>query len=73
MADFKDAGRIGYVLDNYDTVEIALDKDGKPDVSREFLDEKHRPAPKLKYSKRVDGTYYIIQAVPETSVKKCGL
>lgn len=71
MADLNDAARIGYVLDNYDTVEQAVyDRTGEPDTSAEFRDRNNRPAPMLKYSKKVNGTYYVVEAVPDTNYKK---
>lgn len=71
MADLNDAARIGYVLANYDNVEIArYKKSGEADYSKEFSDKNNRPAPKLKFSKKVNGTYYVIEAVPESSYKK---
>jgi len=64
MADDKDLARIEYVLENYDTVEI-LD-----DHSKEYRDKNQQPAPIVKYSKRVDGTYYIVEAVPDTKKRQ---
>lgn len=64
MADDKDLARIEYVLENYDTVEI-LD-----DHSKEYRDKNQLPAPIVKYSKRVDGTYYIVEAVPDTKKRQ---
>ena len=51
FADLNDASRIGYVLDNYDNVEIAEYESGDIDYSREFRTKDNRPAPMLKYSK----------------------
>ena len=71
MADMNDAARIGYVLDNYDTVEKAVyEGSGDLDTSAEFRDKNNRPAPMLKYSKKVNGTYYIIEAIPDSNYKK---
>lgn len=70
MADLNDIARMAHVLDNYDNVEVVTYKSGDTDYSREFRDKNDRPAPMLKFSKRVDGTYYVIEAVPEARYKK---
>ena len=64
MANNDDIGRIGYVLDNYDDIEL-LD-----DTSKEFRDKNQRPAPMVRMSKRVDGTFYVVEAVPDAKAKK---
>ena len=56
----NDIARIQYVLDNYDNIELLTEK------SSEFRDKNQNPAPMVKYSKRVDGTYYVVEAVPNT-------
>ena len=60
MADEKDIARIKYVLENYDTIERL------PTDSKEFRDKNQRPAPTIKLSKRIDGTMYVVEAVPDT-------
>lgn len=70
MSSMDDLARVGYVLDNYDSVEVATEGEDEVDVSAEFRDKNNRPAPMLKYSKRVDGTYYVVQAVPDSKWKK---
>lgn len=60
MADDKDIARIQYVLDNYDDIELIND------ISKEFRDKNQKPAPMIKISKRIDGTYYVVEAVPDT-------
>lgn len=60
MADDRDIARIQYVLDNYDGIELLKD------VSHEYSDRNQNRAPLIKISKRIDGTYYVIEAVPDT-------
>ena len=68
----KVQGNITYTYDlhEYDTVEQATYKDGSPDTSAEFRDANNKPAPMLKYRKKVNGTYYVVEAVPESRFKK---
>ena len=70
LADLNDAARMGYVLSNYDTVETATDENGEADLSSEFRTKENEPAPMLKFSKKVNGTYYVVEAVPESKYKK---
>ncbi|MBR2365582.1 MAG: hypothetical protein IKA78_00245, partial [Oscillospiraceae bacterium] len=70
MADDNDIARMGYVLDNYDGVETLRDENGKQVYSREFQSKDRRGAPLVRFSKRVDGTYYIVEAVPDANAKK---
>ena len=64
MRDIKDIARIGYVLENYDEV-FKLN-----DTSAEYRDKQQRPAPTIKYRKRINGTYYVVEAVPDTKKRE---
>ena len=64
MADIRDLARIGYVLENYDSVR----KD--PTASKAFSGRDGKGAPKVVYQKRVDGTYYVVEAVPDSKAHK---
>lgn len=70
MADLNDPARIGYVLHDYDSVEQTTYKSGEADLSAEFRGADNKPAPMLKYKKKVNGTYYVVEAVPESKYKK---
>jgi len=61
----NDPARIGYVLDNYDSVEV-LTQSGDLDYSTGFNMADNTPAPMLMFKKRVDGTYYVVEAVPDS-------
>ena len=63
MKDHKDIARISYVLSNYDRIE-----NGKKQ-SYSHLDAYGKPSPTVVISKRIDGTYYIVEAVSDA--KKC--
>lgn len=70
LSDLNDIARMGYVLDNYDAVEVVTYESGEADLSREFRTQDNRPAPMLKFSKKVNGTYYVVEAIPESKHKK---
>jgi hypothetical protein len=70
MADINDLGRMKYVLDNYDKVELLYDDNGNPVRSNEFKDSDNKPAPMIRYQKRINGIYYVVEAVPDSKTKK---
>ncbi|MBO4854089.1 MAG: hypothetical protein J5482_02940, partial [Oscillospiraceae bacterium] len=66
MADANDVGRMQYVLDNYDTVE-----DGGR--TRAYFEKNAKggnsPAKSVRFSKKVNGTYFVVEAVPNTNAR----
>lgn len=68
MKDIHDVARVEFILENYDKVIISKKTDEVP--SKEFRDKYDRPAPTLIFSKKINGTYYTVLAVPESSWKK---
>lgn len=70
MTDVNDIARLGYALEHYDSVEKLLNSDGTPVKSKEFMNKDNTPADVLRYTKRINGTLYIIEAVPDTKAKK---
>ena len=73
MADTKDMARIAYVLQNYDDIELGTDDQGNERLSQHWTNADKSPAKKVKISKKIDGTMYIIEAVPDTARKKLQL
>ena len=63
MSDKNDIARIGYVLENFDNIELLESK------SKEYRDKNQRPAPMVKISKRIDGTFYVVEAVADTNAQ----
>lgn len=60
----EDISRIGYVISNYDKIEE------EERTANGYLDENGKPAPIVKISKRIDGTYYVVEAVNSSKQKK---
>ena len=64
MRDINDIGRIQYVIDNYDSVV-----DGR--TTKAYVTPKANGrnglAKTVKFSKAVNGTYYVVEAVPDTA------
>lgn len=67
MANENDIARISYVLDNYDEVRPVLDKNGNLKRSPQHRNADGSQAPIVMYSKRIDGTYYAAEAVPDAA------
>ena len=64
-----DIARVGWVLENYDKVEL-LTENGKPIFSSSFMDKHNKPAPQIRFTKKIDGTYYVVEAACENNYKK---
>lgn len=64
MSDPDDVARMGYVIMNYD--DIAFDGT----VSTGYIDSEGKPSPLIRISKKIDGTYYVVEAVSTTKNKR---
>ncbi len=73
MSDVKDISRIGYVLDNYDSAELLLDKNGKPVTSYEYANADNTPAKLVQFQKRVNGTFYVVEAAADSKEKRLAI
>lgn len=66
MRDVNDIGRIQYVIDNYDTMEHG----GTTGAYRyQDSDGKQVHAQTVLIKKKVNGTYFVVEAVPDTKKK----
>ncbi len=65
MSDVEDLARIEYVLDNYDDIE----KGTADKVYTKYMNSDNTPAAKVICSKRVNGNYYVVEAVPDSKAK----
>lgn len=63
MSDVNDLARIEYVLENYDNIESAKDDNGR------YRDSDNKLSKSVVYSKRVNGNYYVVEAVPDSKAK----
>ena len=62
MADPKDFARIGYVLKNYDSVELLPD-------NQSYRNRDNGPAKQVEFRTRIDGTMAVQTVVPDTKRK----
>ena len=64
MSNANDIARIPYILANYDEVQIVRDNKGNIKLNRQYAN-----APMVQFSKNINGTYYVVQAVFENRSK----
>ena len=64
MSDMANYGIMNYVLENYDTAELA-EKDGEPDLSGELLDRNGENAKQILFTKKIGVTYVVVEAITD--------
>lgn len=69
MSVDDDIARVGWVLENYDNVEL-LTENGEQVYSSEFSDSNNNPAPQIRFVKKIDGNYYVVEAAYENKYHK---
>ena len=69
MANLNDVARIPWVIDNYDKAERTIGQNGKPAFSTTYMNKANEQAPLVTFSKAVDGTIYVVEAVPDSKYK----
>ena len=70
MADLNDIGRLPYILENFDVIEPGTDKKtGLQGYSWHYSDKNNSPAPKVLLKKKIDSTYVVCEAVPDSAKK----
>ena len=69
MSNTDDIARIGYVIDNYDTIRLLTNKNGDPILSAEWVNSDGTHAKQIELTKKIDGTYYVIEAAIDTQKK----
>ena len=64
MKNIEDIARIGYILANYDCIEF------RNEYAQGYVDANGKLAPKVIISKKIDGTFYVIEAVSDAKKHK---
>ena len=70
MQNIEDFARIGFVLDNFTDAEIVSAKNVDGDtakLSKEWRNSDNTSAPLVRFSMPVNGTYYVVEAVPASN------
>ena len=69
MANDNDIARMRYVLDNFDNAALLQNTDGTPSVSDVWKNSDGTPAQRIIFTKKIDGTYYVVEATPDSNAK----
>ena len=64
LADTEDMARAAYVLDNYDTIELGRERNSS------YKNSDGTPAQTVMFRKAINGTYVIVEAVPDAKRKR---
>ncbi len=70
MKNVNDLARVGYILENYDDVDILRDQNGNPVYSTEFKNKDGSYAPMVGFFKKINGTYYVAESIVDSKWKK---
>lgn len=67
MRDLNDLGRVGYILEHFDSAELLRNEDGSPSLSDVWKNSDGTPAARMLFTKKVDGVYYTAVATPDSN------
>lgn len=70
MREPADIARAGYVIANFDNVELLKSEKGEQEYTGAFKGSDGKAAPMVRYSKKIDGNYYVVEAVADNKYKK---
>ena len=73
MKNLSDVARVGWVIENYDSIEPVLDNDGNVKHAKGYLDKNKEHMPLIRYTKQLDGTLYVVEAVGDNDWKRIWL
>jgi len=69
MKDANDIARVAYVLNNADDVERTINSQGNFAFSEKYRTKDNKPSYVITISKKINGTYYVAIAVPDSKAK----
>ena len=70
LSNSKDIARLPYILENFDTIELLKNEDGKQIYSNHFANQNNKKMPLVVFKKKINGTYYCVEAVGVNAYKK---
>ena len=70
MRNLEDLARAQYVLEHFDRCEPLKKGSGETETSSQYRNSDNSPAVMIRFSKKVDGSYYIVEATPDSAAKK---
>ena len=69
LSDPKDTARMGYVINNSDSVSWIKESDGSVKTSKKYKDKNNKYAKLVMMQKKIDGTYCVSDVVPDSKNK----
>lgn len=69
LSDPKDTARMGYVINNSNSIDWVVDGKGNRVFDKQYNDKNNKPSPVIMLNSKIDGTYCISQAVPDSKKK----
>jgi len=73
MKNLPDVARVGWVIENYDSLDYIRDDDGEIKRASGYLDKNREHMPLIRYTKQLDGTAYVVEAVGDNDWKRIWL
>lgn len=70
MSDINDIARVSYVIDNYEGIELLKNEDGTVRTHSGASTADNKPAPMFRIWKRVNGTYYVVEAATDAKAQE---
>lgn len=70
MANIEDVARIGWVINNADSVDWSRMPDGRIRYDKSFWDKNHDRMLNVEIRKKIDNTYLVVLATGETKTKE---
>lgn len=70
MRETKDIARIQYVLSNADKAVVTINSSGEIVKDHQYRNSDNTESNVVSITKRINGTYYVICAVPDSNAKK---
>lgn len=73
MADPKDIARVGYVLDNYDSIDFSKNKKNADVYSKGYRNSNGMPSRVFEITKRINGYYIVSETVVDAKKKRIAI
>ena len=71
MQELKDIARMQHVISNADKAEVTINSSGEVVKDHQYRNADNTESSVVSITKRINGTYYVVCAVPDSNSKKC--
>ena len=70
MREIKDIARIQYIISNADKADVTINSSGEIVKDHQYRNSDNTESNVVSITKRINGTYYVVCAVPDSKAKK---